>query len=264
MRITKHPIVEIPSDDVLAAAYEQGGDKRVQELLEAREERIRQAETDPLNHGFELEHWKYAEEWLGKSLSVMCLGGNRSAKTTWGARTVVKAALDNPESIIVCFAQDEDASVRIQQSAVFKFLPPEFKQKQKGQVEYINYSVKNGFTGSSLIFPNGSQILFHKYSQFIANRAKFEGLELGSKDPKWHNVGLWLDEYLEDGDLVETMRFRLATRNSKMIQTWTPIDGHTPFVASYLKDAETLKTRPAELLDGEEVPLIQYLSLIHI
>ena len=54
------------------------------------------------------------------------------------------------------------------------------------------------------------------------------------------------------------MRFRLVTRNSKMLMTFTPIDGYTPFVASFLKDAETRKTRNAELLDNEEVPFVQY------
>ena len=261
---TDHPILKpIPLEEIKRYVTVNGeiDVDRVMEIhqkIQEREEVLKQAEEDPMNHGFELEHWKYAEERLCNSLSIMCLGGNRSGKTEAGARFVVRAAVENPQSVIVCFAQDEDASVRIQQSAVFRNLPPEFKKKQKGQVEYVNYSVKNGFTGASLILPNGSQILFHKYSQFIANRAKFEGLELGSKEPKWHNIGLWLDEYLEDGDLVETMRFRLATRNSKMMLTFTPIDGYTPFVASYIKDVETIRTRPAALLDGEEVPLIQY------
>ena len=134
---------------------------------------------------------------------------------------------------------------------------PEFKQKSKSQVEYLNYTVKNGFTGASFILPNGSTVYFHTYSQFQANRSKFEGLEIGSKTPKWHNIGLWLDEYLEDGDLVATMRFRLATRNSKMLMTFTPIDGHTPFVAEFLKDVETLEERYAEMVE-EVVPFVQY------
>ncbi len=204
-----------------------------------------------------MEHWEYAEDILREKTSVIALGGNRSGKTEWGARAIVNAAVNNPGSQIVCFAQDADASIRVQQAAVFRYLPKDLKQKQRGQIEYVNYSTKNGFTGGSLILPNGSAIYFHTYSQFIANRSKFEGLELGSKNPTWLNIGLWLDEYLEDGDLVETMRFRLATRNSLMLITVTPIDGYTPFIASFLKDAETKKTRNAELLEGEEVPLIQ-------
>ena len=262
-RQTDHPILKpIPLDKIQKYVAPDGKVLRgrvveIHQKILDREATIKLAEGDPLNHGFQLEHWGHAEDKLKSCLSVMCLGGNRSGKTEWGARTIVKAAIDNPLSVIVCFAQDEDASIRIQQAAVFRNLPPDYKKKAKTETEYINYKVKTGFSGSSLILENGSQILFHKYSQFIANRAKFEGLELGSKAPGWHNVGLWLDEYLEDGDLVETMRFRLATRNAKMILTFTPIDGYTPFVASYLKDVETEITRPAALLNNEDVPLIQ-------
>ena len=42
-----------------------------------------------------------------------------------------------------------------------------------------------------------------------------------------------------------------------MILGFTPIDGYTPFVSEYLKGAETLETRRAELL-GREVPVKQY------
>ena len=81
--------------------------------------------------------------------------------------------------------------------------------------------------------------------------------EFGFKEPKSLNIGAWLDEYLGDAALVNTLRFRLATRNSKMLLGFTPIDGYTPFVAEYLKGAETLKTRRAELL-GRDVPVQQY------
>jgi len=59
---------------------------------------------------------------LEKYDTVFVSGGNRSGKTEGGARTVVKAALENPNSEIVCFAQDHDASVRIQQKAIFPLL----------------------------------------------------------------------------------------------------------------------------------------------
>lgn len=260
---TDHPILKpIPLEDIKKYVYVDGKLDvarvvEVHEKIKQREETLELAETYPLRHGFILDHWEYAEDILINRTTVIALGGNRSGKTEWGARTIVKAALENPNSKIVCFAQDSDASIRVQQAAVYRYLPPELKKKQKGQVEYINYTAKNGFTGASLIFPNGSQIFFHTYSQFISNRSKFEGLELGAKNPTWLNIGLWLDEYLEDGNLVETMRFRLATRNALMIITVTPIDGHTPFIASFLKDAETVRTRKAELLGGEDVPQVQ-------
>ena len=254
-----HPIVERPTDEeiLLLANGSQADKELLKQWHQQYHKRIEASEEDPLNSGFTLEPWQHAERSLGEHSTTMIYGGNRSSKTEFSSRAVVKAALSNPNSEIVCFAQDADASVRIQQRAVFRYLPPEFKKKSKSEMEYLNFTHKNGFTGASFILPNGSTVYFHTYSQFIANRGKFEGLELGSKTPKWHNLGLWLDEYLEDGDLVETMRFRLATRNSKLLISFTPIDGHTPFVASYLKDSETLQTRKAELLNNEDVPFVQ-------
>ena len=265
MKFTPHPILKAPTpEEIKKLCFNEDGSDRdggleaLIKLHEMHEDAVSNADADPLNFGVSLKGWVYADAMLDLYDTLIIFGGNRSSKTEYGARSVVKAALDNPNSIIVCFAQDADASVRTQQSAVYRYLPPEFKQKTKGVLEYLNYTVKNGFTGQSFILPNGSQVLFHTYSQFIANRSKFEGLELGSKSPTWHNVGLWLDEYLEDGDLVSTMRFRLVTRDAKMLLTFTPIDGFTPFVAEFLKGAETTLERKAPLLDDEMVPVTQY------
>ena len=43
-----------------------------------------------------------------------------------------------------------------------------------------------------------------------------------------------------------------------MLLGFTPIDGFTPFVAEYQKNARTLATKPAELLENTEVPIVQY------
>ena len=85
-----------------------------------------------------------------------------------------------------------------------------------------------------------------------------EGFEFGFKQPKGQNIGAWLDEYLGDASLVNTLRFRLATRNSKLLIGFTPIDGYTPFISEYLKGAETLETREAELLNNKPLPVKQY------
>jgi hypothetical protein len=265
MKFTKHPVLKAPTPEVIKAlcfnadgSSNEEGLKKLIEMHRMHEDAVANATADPLNFGIELQGWIYADAMFEQYDTCMCFGGNRSGKTEYGARSVVKAALENPNSIIVCFAQDADASIRTQQAAIYRYLPPEFKVKTKGTLEYLNYTTKNGFTGQSFILPNGSQVFFHTYSQFIANRSKFEGLELGSKEAQWHNIGLWLDEYLEDGDLVSTMRFRLVTRDAKMLLTFTPIDGFTPFVAEFLKGAETTKEREAPLLDGEMVPVTQY------
>ena len=43
-----------------------------------------------------------------------------------------------------------------------------------------------------------------------------------------------------------------------MVIGFTPIDGYTPFIADYLKGAETIKTREAELLKNKQLPIEQY------
>jgi hypothetical protein len=119
--------------------------------------------------------------------------------------------------------------------------------------------MQNGFTGSSFIFPDTrTRVDFKTYTQFSNNQTILEGFEFGFKGDPELNIGSWLDEYLGDAALVNTLRFRLATRNSKMILGFTPIDGFTPFVAEYQKNARTLQTKPAELLDNREVPIVQY------
>ena len=118
--------------------------------------------------------------------------------------------------------------------------------------------MQNGFTGSSFIFPDTrTRVDFKTYTQFSNNQTILEGFEFGFKKQSHNNIGAWLDEYLGDAALVNTLRFRLATRNSKMLIGFTPIDGYTPFVAEYIKGAETLQTKPAALLD-RDVPVKQY------
>ena len=182
---------------------------------------------------------------------------HNSGKTAFGSYSVVKAAIENPGSIIMCFAQSAEVSIRQQQSAVYNWLPPEYRVKQTSSNAYISYTLKNGFTDNSLILPNKSQILFKTYSQYQNNPTFIEGAELGSKSAQWHNVGAWLDEYLLGDDLINTMRFRLATRNSKMLVTFTPIDGWTEVIKDYLDKAKTIATKEAELLNGEILPHIQ-------
>jgi hypothetical protein len=182
---------------------------------------------------------------------------HNSGKTAWGSYCVVKAAIENPKSEIFCFAQTSEVSIRQQQSAVWNWLPHEMRTKQTSANAYISYTKKNGFTDNSLILPNASQIIFKTYSQYQNNPTILEGAELGSRDPQWHNIGVWLDEYLLGNELIDTLRFRLATRNSKMLVTFTPIDGWTEVIKEYLDGATSVQSVEAELLNGELVPYVQ-------
>lgn len=250
----KHPILTPPPDDVVA----QMDAESLLTLNRQYHEAIKNSQEDPLRYGFELKPWEDSDKLLEKYGELWCYGGNRSGKTTYGARSVVKAALENENALIWCFAQDASASVRVQQKAVYDWLPARYKQNIKSDTGYIKYSLKNGFTGESLIIPETKSIIeFKTYTQYLNNPGKFEGVEVGSLECKYLNIGIWLDEYLLGPDLVNTLRFRLATRDALMLGTFTPIDGMTEFVAGINKGADTLDTRQAELLDGETVPYIQ-------
>ena len=257
LEFTQHPILKAPSDEEIVALGELDP-KLLQKLHEAHEGRIRAAEEDPLRHGFDLAGWSRMRTALTKYDEVITFGGNRSGKTTGCAKMLMEAVTTETDGYVVCFSQNADTSVKVQQAAVWEMMPKEFRRKTKSIDGYINFSMQNGFTGSSFIFPDTrTRVDFKTYTQFSNNQTILEGFEFGFKNPTGLNIGAWLDEYLGDAALVNTLRFRLATRNSKMLLGFTPIDGYTPFVNEYLKGSQTLKTRHAELL-GREVPVEQY------
>ena len=257
LTFTPHPILHPPSDEEIVALGEIDP-KLLANLHEAHEGRIRAAESDPLRHGFDLPGWERMREAVEMYDEVITFGGNRSGKTTGCAKMLMQAVTNNQDGHVVCFSQNADTSVKVQQAAVWEMMPKEFRKKTKSIEGYINFSMQNGFTGSSFIFPDTrTRVDFKTYTQFSNNQTILEGFEFGFKQSNSLNLGAWLDEYLGDAALVNTLRFRLATRNSKMILGFTPIDGYTPFVSEYLKGAETLENRHAELL-GKDVPVKQY------
>ena len=258
IEFTKHPALEAPTDEEIVILGE-ADPKLLVALHEAHEGRIQSAEEDPLRHGFELPGWSRMRDALQDYDEVITFGGNRSGKTTGCAKMVMESVTENMDGHVVCFSQNADTSIKVQQAAIWEMMPREFRRKTKSIDGYINFSMQNGFTGSSFIFPDTrTRVDFKTYTQFSNNQTILEGFEFGFRNPSGTNIGAWLDEYLGDAALVNTLRFRLATRDSKMLLGFTPIDGYTPFVSDYLKGAETLETRTAPLLNGEQVPVIQY------
>ena len=258
LTFTQHPLLEAPTDEEILLLAEKDP-KLLGELHRAHEGRIKASQEDPLRYGFDLAGWERIQEGLSQYNECLTLGGNRSGKTTGCAKILMKAVTENTDGHVVCFSQNADTSVKVQQAAVWEMMPKEFRKKTKGIEGYINYSMQNGFTGSSFIFPDTrTRVDFKTYTQFSNNQTILEGFEFGFSKPGGLNLGAWLDEYLGDSALVNTLRFRLATRNSKLLIGFTPIDGFTPFISEYLKGAETLETREAELLNYKQVPVRQY------
>jgi hypothetical protein len=258
LEFTKHPYLQPPTDEEIILLAEQDP-KMLEALWTAHEGRIKASEEDPLRHGFDLDGWARMRTGLMENNECLVLGGNRSGKTTGCAKMVMEAVTQSNDGHIVCFSQNQDTSVKIQQAAIWEMMPKEFKRKTKSIEGYINFSMQNGFTGQSFIFPDTrTRVDFKTYTQFSNNQTILEGFEFGFKNSSGLNLGAWLDEYLGDAALVNTLRFRLATRNAKMVIGFTPIDGYTPFISEFLKGAETLETRPAKLLNDKEVPIRQY------
>lgn len=259
LSFTEHPFLEAPTDEEIVFLGENDPNLLMQ-LHKAHEGRIQSSLEDPIRHGFDLSSWGRIRSSMDEYNEVLALGGNRSGKTTGCAKLVMESVMNNMDGHIVCFSQNEDTSIKIQQAAIWEMMPKEFKKKTKSTEGYINFSMQNGFTAKSFIFPDTrTRVDFKTYTQFSNNHTLLEGFEFGfPSKPSSLNIGAWLDEYLGDATLVNTLRFRLATRNSKMVIGFTPIDGYTPFISEYLKNVETKQTRPAELLDGRDMPVEQY------
>jgi hypothetical protein len=162
---TEHPIVRPPTDEEIVLLGEQDP-QLLADLHEAHEGRIKAAIEDPMRYGFDLEGWGRIRSGLQKNNEVLALGGNRSGKTTGCAKMLMEAVTESMDGHIVCFSQNADTSIKVQQAAVWEMMPKEFKRKTKSVDGYINYSMQNGFTASSFIFPDTrTRVDFKTYTQ---------------------------------------------------------------------------------------------------
>lgn len=257
-----HPILKPPTDEEVAVMEPE----ELLALHKAYQEAVRNAELDPYRYGWVLDHWKVADGLLSQFRTLLLLGANRSAKTYYGARAVVRAAIENPGSLLFCFSQSDETSILVQQPAVYHYLPSELKKKATEEDHYISYSIQNGFSNKSLVLPNKSRIVFKTYTQFQQNQTILEGMELGSRSPTIANLGAWLDEYLLGMELLDRLYLRLATLDAKLLLTFTPKDGITETVRYFLDGADTKEQRVAELMEqvhgkpGYVVPYVQHNS----
>ena len=157
MKWKSHPVLCPPTPDEMA----QMEPDKLLELWEIYHSSIANSERDSYRYGFVLPHWKQADLQLAKFTEILISGGNRSGKTSYAARAVVQAAIENHGSVIMCFSQNADVSIRQQQSAIYDALPEEYRKKMLGAEENVSYTRKNGFSKGSLILPNSlSQIIF--------------------------------------------------------------------------------------------------------
>ena len=234
---------------------------------EKREEAIAQEKDDPYRYGFELDTWKLADEQLKTHSEILVMGGNRAGKSEWAAKRVVQSLVENPGTIIWCLTETSANSIQFQQKLIFKYIPKELKGLGRGKVGYLVYSLRNGFTSGKFTLPNRSECIFRNWSQDIST---IEGGEIGSPQVpvnQTHNIGFWADE-LCPMSWVNTLRYRTVTRSHASnydgivrpatgIISFTAVDGWNSVVKSMLTGARTVESAKADLLNGEEVPLVQ-------
>lgn len=242
LRLTKHPIIHLPTEDEVVGLARQIGAEKTAEILKRREEKIQAEITDPYRHGYEPESWADADTLLMSGNELLIMGGNRAGKTEYAAKRVMQLLCTRPNSRIWCLHTTSQTSIQMQQAVIWKYMPPEFKNAKKTKVTNIQYSQKNGFTDATFVLPNRSQCFFMNYGQ---EKKVIEG---GEPDL------IWCDELVPQ-DWIETLRYRLVTRSGKMILTFTPITGFTPVVKDYVAGCRIKKTRFADLLpETQNVP----------
>lgn len=257
---TPHPYYDIPTQEQAQAL---GADETMR-IIEEREKLIQLELKDPFHNGYEPEHWKMADEEFAKCDELLILGGNRSGKSFYASKRVMKLINDIPEANVLCMHTTASTSIEQQQQYIWNFIPNEWKMAKKGKVTNLTFSKKGGFTESCLVAPNGSRIFFRNYSQNLDT-----GILEGSE---WDMV--WGDELISI-EHINSLRFRMTSRANKpvvnadhpewmngypwrgMLITFTPVTGYTPTIREYMDGAITTKAIDAdpELLPDMKVPV---------
>lgn len=232
---TPHPILITPTTEDIRRLAEKVGSERAAEILTLREDKILAEKLDPYRHGFDLPHWKEADELLKSNNEVLILGGNRASKTEWAAKRVVQTLVNIKDARVWCLHTTNQSSIQMQQNVIFKYLPSEFKELRKNKIQNVQYTQKNGFSDNTFILPNKSQCFFMNYAQ---KRDVIEGGEVDF---------IWCDE-LVPLDWVETLRYRAVTRSGKLVVTFTPITGYSSVVKEYVSGAKILEHKISPLL----------------
>jgi hypothetical protein len=227
---TPHPVMQVDLDLLEKLGPDEGW-----KYLKTREELIAREASDPFRYGYIPPVWKRASELLEKHREILVMGGNRSGKTEWAAKEVIKTMYSKPGAVVWCFQSSAASSVEMQQPRIWKYMPPEWRNARKGAVTSISFTIKNGFSEAKFVAPNASVCIFRNYCQDIS---VIEGGEVDL---------CWADELINI-DWIETLRFRLIDRNGRLAVTFTPIQGWSPTVADYLSGAKTITDTDAELL----------------
>ena len=269
----------IENDAVMVAPDFGLGAAEVAKRLAARQQVMEMQRRDPLRYGYEPDIWLVCRALLGldaipKVVSIrlaertgfdearcwtqwrdgllsnfnmrrfctelLINGANRAGKTDFAAKVVNELA-ESRNKLLWIGAAQLDASVEVEQKRVWHYLPEGKRRCIKSDTDYLNYTEKNGFTGSSFVI-HGSRVKFATYRQDLS--AALEGME--------YDLG-WADEEVPH-EWLEALRMRTASRSGRIICTFTPITGYTPVVADFQDNLRIVKSCVGYMLprDGKE------------
>ena len=210
---------------------------------------------DPIEWGWTLPGWRRVmDNWKDTKIHV-CLGGNRSSKTTFASRLLVHLAQNIPEAEIRSMHVSEERSISDSQRYIWDSLPARYKRsKKKSENHSLQYTQKNGFNAGKAILPpttpdaeRGSTIYFNNYRQYMADPQIFEG---------WSAHCIHMDEECPQNIFETLVGGRTVDYHGRVILTFTTLQGYTPLVNSLLKGATTVRSKYSALLD-KELPLEQ-------
>jgi hypothetical protein len=253
--LREHPIMPNPSKVERQRMIENLGPEKVIEMFVMREQRIVAELTDPFRYGTELPAWKDADDLMTRFNEMLILGGNRASKTEYAAKRVVQAFVGHDPSgntpswirekaerrgiNIWCLHTTNMTSVGYQQNVIYKYLPSELKEVRKSKTTQVSWTQKNGFSDNTAVFQK-NQMWFLNYAQDI------KVIEGGEVDL------IWCDELVPQ-DWLETLRYRLVTRNGKLLVTFTPILGYTQTVKEFITSSKFTSWKESELLPHANV-----------
>jgi len=250
-----HPLMPPPDEAQRRQMIANVGAEETMRLFLLREQRVRAELEDPYRYGTELTAWPDADGLLNKSNELLILGGNRAGKTEYAAKRIAQAFVGTdlsgnmPDWVkekthkrginIWCLHTTHMTSVSMQQNVFHKYLPRELKEAKRTRQTQVSWTQKNGFSDNTAVY-QGNQIWFLNYSQDI------KVVEGGEVD------FVWCDE-LVPADWLETLRYRLVTRNGKLIVTFTPILGYTQTVKEFISTSKITTWKESELLPNNNV-----------
>ncbi len=255
---TPHPHWVAPTREMARKAIEELGEEQVRKDLEQREQWIALAHEEPYScgvgmrpcngygdlqadwHTHQLKHWGVADGLLEKYDRLLVSGGNRSGKTMFASKYLMRTMVEKKGARVVAFSMTSQSSIRDQQPAVYNMLPTQWRKPRKTKTTNVSYTVKNGFSESTFVLPNGSQCWFNHYSQ---QPDILEGMEADL---------IWFDE-LVPFSWVETAAYRLVTRRGKLLITATPITGWTNTLSAFQGGCKFLSGVKADLLEENKV-----------